>query len=106
MLIDHDNLGEFRDPANYDLEEGRGNEPRITFYGSLIHEFGEPALEVACGTGLVTISLAQQGFDALHGLLGEGRVIDHGGIAAHELKGVTRPRGLADASDHALQALR
>jgi SAM-dependent methyltransferase len=63
MVIDHDNLGEFRDPANYDLEEGQGNEPRITFYGSLIREFGEPALEVACGTGLVTIPLAQQGLE-------------------------------------------
>jgi SAM-dependent methyltransferase len=63
MLIEHDNLGEFRDPANYDLEEGRGNEPRIAFYGGLAREFGEPVLEVACGTGLVTIPLAQQGFE-------------------------------------------
>lgn len=63
MIIPHDNLEEFRDSANYDIEQGLGNEPRIAFYSSLAREFGEPVLEVACGTGLVTIPMAELGFE-------------------------------------------
>lgn len=62
-MIEHDNLEEFRDPANYDIEEGQGNEPRIAFYGGLAREFGGPVLEVACGTGLVAIPLARSGLE-------------------------------------------
>jgi ubiquinone/menaquinone biosynthesis C-methylase UbiE len=60
-MIPHDNLEEFRDPANYDLEEGERSAPRIAFYCDLATEVGGPVLEVACGTGLVAIPVAAQG---------------------------------------------
>lgn len=60
-LIAHDNLEEFRDPANYDLEEGDRSAVRIAFYCDLAAEVGGPALDVACGTGLVAIPMAARG---------------------------------------------
>lgn len=61
-MIYHNNLEEFQDPENYDLEEiNHVNQP-IAFYGSLAKEYGGPVLEVACGSGLVAIPIASQGF--------------------------------------------
>lgn len=60
-MLAHDNLEEFRDPANYDLEEGERSAPRIAFYCDLASEVGGPALEIACGTGLVAIPVAARG---------------------------------------------
>jgi len=57
----HDNLEEFTDPPNYDLEEGERSAPRIAFYCDLAKRFGGPVLEIACGSGLVTIPIAAMG---------------------------------------------
>src|ERR1044071_6425269 len=58
-----DNLEEFNDPPNYDIEEGERSAARIAFYCDLAKTIGGPALEVACGSGLVTIPIASQGLD-------------------------------------------
>lgn len=57
----HNNLEEFDDPANYDIEEGDRSLSRIAFYRDLADQVGGPVLEVACGTGLVAIPIADQG---------------------------------------------
>jgi len=57
----NDNLEEFSDPPNYDLEQAAGAKARIAFYSDLAGEVGGPALELACGTGLVTLSVACRG---------------------------------------------
>jgi 2-polyprenyl-3-methyl-5-hydroxy-6-metoxy-1,4-benzoquinol methylase len=59
----HDNLEEFSDPPNYDIEEGERSAPRIAFYCDLAKSIGGPVLEIACGSGLVTIPIAAQGLD-------------------------------------------
>jgi 2-polyprenyl-3-methyl-5-hydroxy-6-metoxy-1,4-benzoquinol methylase len=59
----YDNLEEFSDPPNYDIEEGMRSESRIAFYCDLAKTVGGPVLEIACGSGLVTISIAAQGLD-------------------------------------------
>jgi SAM-dependent methyltransferase len=60
FTIEEDYLGEFVDPVNYDLEVG-GDHPSHHFYADLAKQVGGTTLEVACGTGLVTIPLARQG---------------------------------------------
>lgn len=62
-MIDHDNLEEFQDPANYDLEEGERTTERNAFYRELAREIGGPVLEIACGTGLATIPVAEAGLE-------------------------------------------
>ena len=59
----YDNLEEFSDPPNYDIEEGERSAARIAFYCDLAKAVGDPVLEIACGSGLVTIPLAVQGLD-------------------------------------------
>lgn len=59
----HDNLEEFTDPPNYDIEEGKRSAPRIAFYCDLAQRIGGPALEIACGSGLVTIPIAATGLE-------------------------------------------
>lgn len=58
-----DNLEEFTDPPNYDIEEGQRSADRIAFYCDLAKTVGGPVLEIACGSGLVTIPVAEQGLD-------------------------------------------
>jgi len=60
-----DNLEEFADPLNYDIEEGERSAPRIAFYCELAKSVGGPVLEIACGSGLVTIPIAAQGLDVI-----------------------------------------
>jgi 2-polyprenyl-3-methyl-5-hydroxy-6-metoxy-1,4-benzoquinol methylase len=60
-MLDHNNLEEFLDPANYDLEEADRSAPRIKFYADLAQQTGGPALELACGSGLVTLPIAASG---------------------------------------------
>ena len=60
-MLAHDNLEEFQDPANYDLEEANNILPHRAFYGELAEAVGAPVLEIACGTGLVTIAVARRG---------------------------------------------
>jgi SAM-dependent methyltransferase len=60
-LIDHDNLEEFADPVNYDIEDD--SDTGVAFYTSLAQETAGPVLEIACGTGRVSIPIARLGFD-------------------------------------------
>ena len=57
----HDNLEEFSDPANYDLEQGPPSQDRIEFWRRMASQFGGPVLELGCGTGLVAIPVAAMG---------------------------------------------
>lgn len=59
-MIDHNNLEEFSDPVNYDVEDT--SDTGIAFYAALAQETGGPVLEIACGTGRVSIPIARQGF--------------------------------------------
>jgi SAM-dependent methyltransferase len=59
-LIDHNNLEEFADPRTYDIEDS--NDTGIAFYAALAQETGGPVLEIACGTGRVSIPIARLGF--------------------------------------------
>jgi len=58
-----DNLEEFSDPPNYDIEEGERSASRIAFYCDLAEKVGDPALEIACGSGLVTLLIATRGLE-------------------------------------------
>jgi SAM-dependent methyltransferase len=59
-LIDHNNLEEFADPHNYDIEDN--TDTGIAFYTALAQATGGPVLESACGTGRVSIPVARLGF--------------------------------------------
>jgi len=59
-LIDHNSLEEFADPHNYDIEDN--SDAGIAFYTALAQETGGPVLEIACGTGRVSIPIARLGF--------------------------------------------
>jgi ubiquinone/menaquinone biosynthesis C-methylase UbiE len=56
-----DNLEEFTDPANYDLEQGPPSQARIEFWCRMAAQFGGPVLDLCCGTGLVAIPVAAMG---------------------------------------------
>ena len=51
---------EYDDPAEYDLENGLDG-PELPFYLSLAQATGGPVLDLACGTGFLTIPLARLG---------------------------------------------
>jgi SAM-dependent methyltransferase len=75
-LIDHNNLEEFADPANYDIEDS--SDTGVAFYSALAQESGGPVLEIACGTGRVSIPIARLGFavtglDIVPGMLAQAR---------------------------------
>ena len=57
----HDNLEEFTDPANYDLEQAPLSQERIAFWRRMAAQFGGPVLDLCCGTGLVAIPVASMG---------------------------------------------
>jgi 2-polyprenyl-3-methyl-5-hydroxy-6-metoxy-1,4-benzoquinol methylase len=56
-----DNLQEFRDPVNYDLEELPGSADRIAFMCKFALRSAGPVLDLACGTGIVSLPLALLG---------------------------------------------
>ena len=58
-MIDHDNLEEFADPHTYDLEDS--SDTGVAFYAALAQETGGPVLELACGTGRVSLPIARLG---------------------------------------------
>ncbi|MBE0670745.1 MAG: class I SAM-dependent methyltransferase [Anaerolineales bacterium] len=58
----HDNLGEYSDPKLYDAEN-RDFEPDGPFILSLVKQLGGAVLELGCGTGRITIPLAQNGVE-------------------------------------------
>ena len=75
-MIDHNNLEEFSDPINYDHEDS--SDTGIAFYSALAQETGAPVLELACGTGRVTIPIARlglpiTGLDIVPGMLKQAR---------------------------------
>jgi SAM-dependent methyltransferase len=75
-LIDHDNLEEFADPLNYDFEDP--SDTGVAFYSALARETGSPVLEIACGTGRVSIPVARLGYavtglDIVPGMLERAR---------------------------------
>ncbi len=55
------NLEEFQDPVNYDLEEIPGSDERIAMIRKAVTGQGSTTLELACGTGIVTLPLAAAG---------------------------------------------
>ena len=59
-MLDHNNLEAFSDPVNYDLEDP--SDTGVAFYSALAQEAGGSVLEIACGTGRVTIPIAKLGF--------------------------------------------
>lgn len=93
--IEQDYLGEFFDPINYDLEVG-GDHPSHHFYAELAKQVGGNVLEVACGTGLVTIPLAQQGIlitglDIVPAMLAHAKFkSEHLGLSIRWLQGDAR----------------
>ena len=52
------NLEEFTDPRNYDLEEAEATRQRLPFYCDLARHCGGSVLDLACGSGLITVPLA------------------------------------------------
>jgi SAM-dependent methyltransferase len=75
-VLDHNNLEEFSDPINYDMQDT--SDTGVAFYRALAQEAGGSVLEIACGTGRVTIPIAQLGFpvtglDIVPGMLAQAR---------------------------------
>jgi SAM-dependent methyltransferase len=75
-LIEHNNLEAFSDPINYDQEDP--SDTGVAFYSALAREAGGSVLEIACGTGRVTIPIARLGFpttglDIVPGMLEQAR---------------------------------
>lgn len=83
-MLPHDNLEEFQDPANYDLEEIPVSAERIAFYVNLAVAVGGPVLEIACGTGIVAIPVAQRGL-SVTGVDLARPMLDHGRAKAATL---------------------
>jgi SAM-dependent methyltransferase len=68
-----DNLAAYAEAENYDVAE---NDDGVAFYTALAQETGGPVLEIACGTGRVTIPIAQLGLDVT-GLDVVPQMLDH-----------------------------
>jgi len=58
--VTDDNLAAYANAGDYDDRE---NDDGIAFYTALARETGGPVLEIACGTGRVTIPIARLGLD-------------------------------------------
>lgn len=62
MLEDYtDNLEEYRNPSLYDLENTL-EETELAFFARFAQMVKGPILDIACGTGRLTIPLAERGF--------------------------------------------
>jgi SAM-dependent methyltransferase len=97
-VIDHDNLEEFADPQNYDREEP--SDTGVAFYVGLAEETGGPILELACGTGRVSIPIARRGFavtglDIVPGMLEQARA-KSAGLPTRWFEGDARIFSLAE----------
>ena len=88
-----DNLEEFTDPANYDLEHGPPSLARIEFWCRMAARFGGPVLELCCGTGLVAIPVAAIGLSVTG--------VD---LAAPMLAHARAKAGRADVDTHWIEA--
>lgn len=60
-VLDHDNLEVYADALNYDVNEAP-TDYGVAFYCALAQEAGGSVLELACGTGRVTIPVATLGY--------------------------------------------
>src|SRR5205085_12629498 len=61
LMIDHDNLEEFRDPQTYDLEdEGYYEDYPLTEQWARL--LGGPLLDLACETGRMALRMAELGY--------------------------------------------
>ncbi len=61
VMIDHDNLEEFRDPQAYDLQdEGYYEDYPLTEQWA--RSLGGPLLDLACGTGRMALRMAELGY--------------------------------------------
>jgi SAM-dependent methyltransferase len=68
--IDHEDI--YRDGKSYDaLNEFVTDVP---FYLQMIEKFGEPIIELACGTGRITIPIAEKGFEIVGIDISEGMI--------------------------------
>ena len=75
-LIDHNNLEAFSDPIDYDIQDS--SDTGVAFYCAMAQEVNGSVLEVACGTGRVSIPIARLGFpvtglDIVPGMLAQAR---------------------------------
>ncbi len=75
-MLDHDNLEAFADPVNYDRADS--SDTGVAFYSDLARTTGGPILEIACGTGRVTLPIARLGYpitglDIVPGMLAQAR---------------------------------
>ena len=57
------NLSEFRSGPDYDAQYGASYNPEINFLTALAREQKTKILDVCCGTGIITIPLAEAGFE-------------------------------------------
>jgi len=67
----------YLDGRHYDQLFTNGSED-LPFWIRQANQYGDPILELACGTGRITVTLAQAGFnvrgiDNAEGMLGEAR---------------------------------
>src|SRR5215210_1972467 len=97
-LIDHDNLEEYADPVAYDREDS--SDTGVAFYSALAQETGGPVLEIACGTGRVSIPIARLGFavtglDIVPGMLAQARS-KSAGLPARWVEGDARTFNLGE----------
>lgn len=60
-MLDHDNLEVYADAGNYDAQEDP-TDTGVAFYSALAQQAAGSILELACGTGRVTIPLAMLSF--------------------------------------------
>lgn len=75
-VLDHDNLEEFAHPVDYDRADP--GDAGVVFYSALALEANGPVLELACGSGRVTIPVAKlglpvTGLDIVPGMLALAR---------------------------------
>lgn len=91
------NLKEYDDPELYDLENHEF-EPDGTFFLALAQQLGGDVLEIGCGTGRITIPMAQQGVK-ITGLDLVPQMIERAKSKAH---GLSIEWGVADARDFSL----
>jgi SAM-dependent methyltransferase len=97
-LLDHNNLEEFADADAYDREDD--SDTGVAFYAALAQETGGPVLEIACGTGRVSIPIARlglavTGLDIVPGMLARARA-KAAGLATRWVEGDARTFDLGE----------
>lgn len=75
MATDNTDLDEYDDAEGYDLENGLSG-PDLDYYLDLAREIGGPGLDLACGTGFLTIPFAKSGL-AMTGVDRASAMLDH-----------------------------